>query len=132
MQHLLLDIICTMIEKFGSQDFNKIKSKGLGNIREHYIGKVLFITLTEWLSKREIKGKWLEYLYAIIINKRNHKFLRPKFQNIKWRAKCNMFTVLSFLFLASSLFSRILSLMNKMSTTRGMDAQINLQSTSYV
>lgn len=47
LQHLLLDIICTMIEKFGSQDFNKIKSKGLGNIREHYIGKVLFITLTE-------------------------------------------------------------------------------------
>lgn len=39
--------LCTMIEKFGSQDFNKIKSKGLGNIREHYIGKVLFITLTE-------------------------------------------------------------------------------------
>lgn len=44
--------------KFGSQDFNKIKSKGLGNIREHYIGKVLFITLTEWLSKKETKGKW--------------------------------------------------------------------------
>lgn len=58
MQHLLLDIICTMIEKLGSQDFNKIKSKGLGNIREHYIGKVLFITLTEWLSKKETKGKW--------------------------------------------------------------------------
>lgn len=60
MQHLLLDIICTMIEKFGSQDFNKIKSKGLGNIREHYIGKVLFFTctLTEWLSKKETKGKW--------------------------------------------------------------------------
>lgn len=74
MQHLLLDIICTMIEKFGSQDFNKIKSKGLGNIREHYIGKVLFITLTEWLSKKEtnLRENGLEYLYAIIINKRNH------------------------------------------------------------
>lgn len=60
MQHLLLDIIpvCSMIEKFGSQDFNTIKSKGLGNIREHYIGKVLFITLTQWLSKKETKGKW--------------------------------------------------------------------------
>lgn len=62
MQHLLLDIICTMIEKFGSQDFNKIKSKGLGNIREHYIGKVLFITLTQWLSKKKERENGTEYL----------------------------------------------------------------------
>lgn len=55
---MLLDIICTMIEKFGSQDFNKIKSKGLGNIREHYIDKVLFITLTQYNdSPKKKKGK---------------------------------------------------------------------------
>lgn len=55
---MLLDIICTMIEKFGSQDFNKIKSKGLGNIREHLIHWQSFIHYINRMTlQKRNKGK---------------------------------------------------------------------------